>query len=98
SIHRHRWGCQPFLTGESDSSFVRGHLCAQCPLTNPQSAPHTTVCLHCYGYIRSTAGAQRASSPALTTMSCSVVCGRLPYHAPASQCAGRPCPAAVCFQ
>ena len=26
--------------------------------------------LYCYGYIRSTAGAQRASSPALTTMSC----------------------------
>jgi len=25
---------------------------------------------HCYRYIRSTAGAQRASSPALTTMSC----------------------------
>ena len=25
--------------------FVREHLCAKCPLTNPQSAPHTAVCL-----------------------------------------------------
>ena len=28
------------------------------------------MCLHCITYIRSTAGAHRASSPALTTMSC----------------------------
>jgi len=43
--------------------------------------------LHCYGYFHSTAGAQRASSPALTTMSCREVlrqaalsCARIPMR------------------
>ena len=76
-----------FVEQQKFYHFVRGYLYAKCPLTNPQSAPHTAVCLHCLSYIRSTAGAQRASSPALTTMSCNgclqqaaLSCTRIPMR------------------
>jgi len=43
------------------------------------------------------AGTQRASSPALMTKLCSVIYGRLPYHAPASKDAIPPCMAVYCY-
>jgi hypothetical protein len=52
--------------------------------------------LYCYGYFRSTAGAQRDFPPGLMTWLCSVIYGSLLYHAPASKDAIHPCMAVYC--
>ena len=71
---------RPLSLVRRGGNAVRGHLCAKCPLTNPQSAPQAAACLTFYIANRSTAGCGIASVQVLA---------RIPI--PVHPCTGKLC-------